>query len=109
MTSQMKATFGVAVLLATFTGHTEDIRVTVSLKGLLLSQATNELGIQAGLTFGLPPKLGWRVGPDITLKNVPAEMALQVLAAAYQVCLVRTPQVIHVQSCEAREQETRYL
>ena len=85
-----------------------DTQVTVDFKGLTLGEASNKLAIQAGLTFAFEPKLGWRVGPAISLKDVPSEIAVEVLAAAYQVCFKRNPELITLIPCEWKAGRVEY-
>jgi hypothetical protein len=100
MFSLMKPTVAAALLIATSPVHADPTHITASFEGLLLSEAAQKIGTQADLTFGFPPELGKRIGPNVKMTSVPADIAVEIFAAAYQVCLVRTPQVIHIRPCD---------
>jgi hypothetical protein len=106
MSWRVRTAFAAMLLFAALPLHSAGTRVSVVFDGLLLSQAAHEVGTQAGLTFGFPPDLGQRLGPNVRLTSVPPNIAVDVFAAAYQVCLVRTPQVIHVRRCDIQVEES---
>ena len=60
--------------------------VSLELDGKTLGESINAISNQTGRTYIFNMDIGARTAPDIQLNAVPADVAIAVIAAAYQVC-----------------------